>query len=63
MKLTIKLLAFPLGVLMLANVSNAESPREQFKQMVATVVFQHPVSHASAPAPAQDFPPVLRRGL
>jgi len=34
MKLTIKLLALFFGVLMLANIANAESPREQLKQMV-----------------------------
>jgi len=34
MKLTMKLLVLFFGVLMLANVANAESPREQLKQMV-----------------------------
>jgi len=34
MKLMMKLLALFFGVLMLANIANAESPREQLKQMV-----------------------------
>jgi len=34
MKLTMKLLVLLFGVLMLANSANAESPREQLKQMV-----------------------------
>lgn len=34
MKLTMKLLVLFFGVLMLANIANAESPREQFRQMV-----------------------------
>ena len=34
MKLTMKLLVLFFGVLMLANIANAESPREQLKQMV-----------------------------
>ncbi|OGT00964.1 MAG: hypothetical protein A3K04_09095 [Gallionellales bacterium RBG_16_56_9] len=34
MKLTMKLLALIFGMLMLANVANAESPREQLKQMI-----------------------------
>ena len=34
MKLTMKLLALLFGVLMLANIAHAETPREQLKQMV-----------------------------
>jgi tetratricopeptide (TPR) repeat protein len=35
MKLTMKLLALFFGVLMLANIANAESPREQMQQLTA----------------------------
>ncbi|MDO8311600.1 MAG: hypothetical protein Q7T25_06650 [Sideroxyarcus sp.] len=71
MKLTMKLLALLFGVLMLANVANAESPREQLRQMVGQLQ-QRPndnalrekiIKLAQELKPAQAVPEEARRSF